>query len=211
MAIKKGDFVEVEYTARLKSTNKVFDTTEEKIAKENDFPEGNTTYGPMIIAAGEGHLMKGVDEFIIDKEPGTYKIDLEAEKAFGKKNAKLLRLISRGEFHKHKIDPIPGLEVELDGNRGIVRTVNGGRVIVDFNHPLASQDVTYDMNIKRIITDDKEKVSGLLKVYKIPFQNVEMKDNSVEITFGMEVPAEIKKPIADEIVRLTKIKDIVFK
>jgi len=122
-----------------------------------------------------------------------------------------LRLISLGEFKKHNIQAMPGLEVELDGQRGIIRTVNGGRVIVDFNHPLSSQEVNYDVVIKNIITDDKRRIEALLNLFKIPIKSVEVSEGKVIIEFGVEMPQEITKPIADEIVRLVGIRDIVFK
>ena len=122
-----------------------------------------------------------------------------------------MRLISLGEFKKHNIQAMPGLEVELDGQRGIIRTVNGGRVIVDFNHPLSSQEVNYDVVIKNIITDDKRRIEALLNLFKIPIKSVEVSEGKVIIEFGVEMPQEITKPIADEIVRLVGIRDIVFK
>jgi FKBP-type peptidyl-prolyl cis-trans isomerase 2 len=211
MNIKKGDFIEMEFTAKIKNNNQVFDTTSEETAKKENIYSKEVTYKPIIFTVGQGHVLKGLDEFIVDKEPGTYNIVLSPENAFGKKDAKLLRLIGKGEFTKHDIDPMPGLEVDLDGNRGIIRTVNGGRVIVDFNHPLASQEIEYDISIKRIVSDEKEKIEGLLNIFKIPFKTVELQDNKATISFAVEIPQEITKPIADEIVKLTGIKDIMFK
>lgn len=211
MTIKKGDFIEIEYTARIKNTDQVFDTTNEETAKANNLYHKEVKYKPITICVGEGNLIKGLDEFIEGKDLGKHHVELPPEKAFGKKDAKLLRLISLGEFRKHQIDPMPGLEVELDGNRGTVRTVNGGRVIVDFNHPLSSKDIIYDIDIKRIINDDKEKIQGLLDIYRIPHKSVELIDNKATIEFGMDVPKEITKPIADEIVKLIGVKDILFK
>ena len=149
--IKKGDFVELEYTACIDNNGVIFDTTSEETAKVHNIYNKEASYKPLIVCVGEGHLLKGLDDFVVDKTPGKYIVKLE--NAFGKKNAKLLRLISVGEFKKHDVQPVPGLEVDLDGHRGIIRTVNGGRVIVDFNHPLASQDITYDINILGKVDD----------------------------------------------------------
>ena len=143
--IKKGDFIELDFTAKLTSNDMVYDTTLEQVAKDNNIYSKDYTYNPLIVTVGEGHLLKGLDEFVEGKELGEYHVKIPAEKAFGKKDAKLLRLISLGEFKKHNIQAMPGLEVELDGQRVIIRTVNGGRVIVDFNHPLSSQEVNYDV------------------------------------------------------------------
>jgi FKBP-type peptidyl-prolyl cis-trans isomerase 2 len=209
--VKKGEFIELDYVAKINNTGMVFDTTIEKVAKDSGIYSKEHKFVPMIAAVGEGQLLKGLDEFIEGKVPGSYTVEIPAEKAFGKKDAKLLRLISLGEFRKHNIQAMPGLEVELDGQRGIIRTVNGGRVIVDFNHPLSSQDLTYDITIKRVITDDKEKIEGVLDFLKLPYKSVKLEEGKAEIEFEMQIPAELTKPIADEIVRLVGIKDIVFK
>ena len=46
--VKKHDFVEIEYTGRVKEGNAIFDTTEEKVAKENGIDK-NADYSPVII------------------------------------------------------------------------------------------------------------------------------------------------------------------
>jgi len=209
--VKTGDFIELDYTAKIKNKdNMVFDTTIEADAKKHGIHSPKMTYKPLIIKVGQGQLVKGLDEFVVDKELGTYTVELEPEQAFGKKNAKLLRLISIKEFHKNQIQPVPGLEVDLDGYRGIVRTVNGGRVIVDFNHPLSSQDIIYDITIKGIIDDPKLKVEAALGLFKIPFDNVENVDGKVSVTFKAKIPEEVSKPIIDELKKLTDV-DVEFK
>ena len=90
-----------------------------------------------------------------------YTIELDAEHAFGKKNAQLIQMIPAKRFKEQKIQPVPGLRLNIDNRIGIIRSVNGGRIIVDFNHPLAGRDVTYDIEIKRIVTDKKECISSI--------------------------------------------------
>lgn len=208
--VKIGDFIELDYTARIKSNGIVFDTTIEADAKKHGIHDSKIKYKPLIIKVGQGQLVKGLDDFIVDKALGNYTVELEPEQAFGKKNAKLLRLISIKEFHKNQIQPMPGLEVELDGNRGIVRTISGGRVIVDFNHPLSSQDIIYDISIKGIVIDPKTKVEAVLELFKIPFENTELNDGKVVVTFKTKIPDEVSKPILDELKKLTDV-DVEFK
>ena len=35
MALQKGDFILIDYVAKVKETNEVFDTTQEEVAKKN--------------------------------------------------------------------------------------------------------------------------------------------------------------------------------
>lgn len=209
--IKVGDFIELDYTAKLANTDSVFDTTIESDAKKYKIYNKDVKYKPLIIKVGSGHLVSGLDKFVVDKLPGSYTVEIDSENAFGKKNAKLLRLISIKEFHKNEIRPMPGLEVELDGNRGVVRTVSGGRVIVDFNHPLSSQDVTYNINIKSIVTEPTLKVEAALDIFKIPYENVTFDSDKVIVKFKTEIPKEIVETILTELKKLTGVDNIEFK
>ena len=65
MAIKKNDFVEIEYTGRLKEENIIFDTTSEKTAKESNMLNENTDYGPVTVCIGHEQVLRGIyDSFI---------------------------------------------------------------------------------------------------------------------------------------------------
>lgn len=210
LKIKKGDFVELDFTGKITSTGQIFDTTLETVAKKEGIYNKDVKYKPIIISIGENHILKAIDEFIEGKDLGKYTLELDAEKAFGKKNAKLLRLIALKEFHKHQIQPFPGLEVELDGKKGIVRTVNGGRVIVDFNHPLSSQDINYELILNKVIDDDQGKIEGVLNILQIPFESVAVSEGIAKIKMAQKFPEELTQPMKDHILKLVKIKDVVF-
>ena len=93
--IKKEDFVEIEYIGRLKEENIVFDTSDQKIAKDNGLYNEKHSYGPVKIMVGGSQVLPGLDGFIEGKEPGTYKVILDPTDGFGKKNAQLLKLIPK--------------------------------------------------------------------------------------------------------------------
>src|SRR3989344_755574 len=113
--IKKGDFVEVEYTGILKENNFVFDTTDVKTAKENNIYNESMQYGTVIVCIGEGPLLRGLDEQLDGKELNKeFTIELSPEKAFGKKDGKLLKIVPASAFTKQKINPVPGLQINID-------------------------------------------------------------------------------------------------
>ena len=149
--IKKHDFVEIEYTGKLKEDNIIFDTTDEKTAKENNL-HSNTDYGPVIICVGEEQILKGLDKNIEGKEIGKeYNVDIKPEDAFGSKNAKLIQLIPTSKFKQQKIQPMPGMQLNIDGVVGTVKTVSGGRTLVDFNHPLAGKELLYKIPVYQTV------------------------------------------------------------
>lgn len=211
MSLKKHDFVEIEYTGRLKEGNIIFDTTDEKTAKENDIHNKNMVYGPVIVCLGEKQIIKGLDDNLIGKEKGKYTIELKPEDAFGKKDAKLLKLVPMSSFRKENINPMPGLQVSIDGLLGIVRTATGGRVIVDFNHPLSGKDIIYDVNVKRIVTDDKEKVKGYIELQTgLKDIKVDVKDKKADIKTKKELPEQARDILIKKLKELVKLDDIKF-
>ncbi len=205
MAIKKNDFVELEYTGRIKEENLIFDTTNEKTAKDNNLFNKNAKYGPITICIGQGLMLKGLEQKIEGKELGKHTIELSAEQAFGKKNTQLIQLIPLKKFLDQKINPVPGLQLNIDGLLGTIRKVGGGRVIVDFNHPLASRDVVYEVELKKIITDTKEKIKSFLKQVLGQEQDVKLNDKKASIDCKIEIPDNIKTELIKKIKELAEV------
>ena len=209
--IKKGDFVELDYTGRIKDDKIVFDTTIEETAKNSEIYSQKFKYKPVIVCIGQNHLVKGLDSALIGKNPGKYTIEVKAENAFGKKAADLLKLIPIRLFAKDEVKPYVGLEVNVDGAIGVVRNVSGGRIIVDFNHPLAGRDLVYDIDIKRIVTDLVEQVKAILELLGVPFENIDIVDDKATITTKTKFPEEAVKEVGDDIKELTGLKNVYFK
>ena len=212
-AIRHHDFVEIEYTGRLKEDNSVFDTTQENVTKEQGSYDKKHGYGPVIICIGENNLLKSVEEQMVGKETGKeYSFEIGAEQAFGRKNASLLQLIPLSKFRQQKIQPVPGLQLNIDGVFGVVKTVSGGRCYVDFNHPLAGKDLIYEIKINRILDDDKEKINSLLKAHlDIRDAEIELKDGSAGISLKNNLPKEAQeefRKITDNLI--PNIKNIEF-
>ncbi len=211
LPIKEGDFVEVEYTGRVSENNFVFDTTSEDVARQNKIYDQKASYGPVIICVGAGHLLKGLDRWIVGKEIGSFKISLSAEEGFGKKNPKLLQLVSTSKFRSQSIEPVPGLQVNIDGMFGIVKTVSGGRTVVDFNHPLSGKNLDYEVSVKRIVSDANEKLNALLKFY-FKESNATIAGEAADIELKSELPPLLKGKLSEEIKKLIpEIKAVEFK
>jgi FKBP-type peptidyl-prolyl cis-trans isomerase 2 len=209
--VKKQDFIEIDYTARIKDDNQVFDTTQEQIAKDNGLGEKNAEYKPVVICVGESHILKGVEEHLVGKEIGKeYTIELAPENAFGKKDTKLIQMVPTSKFRQQKIQPVPGLQLNIDGVFGIIKTVSGGRCMVDFNHPLSGKDLVYTVKLNKLVEEDKSKLAALLNM------NLHMDDAEVGITEGVATvksKKDIQKPYLDEFKKLVSrvipsIKDV---
>ncbi|AGB49200.1 FKBP-type peptidyl-prolyl cis-trans isomerase [Methanomethylovorans hollandica DSM 15978] len=167
VAIEKGDFIKITYTGRFED-GQVFDTTSEEIAKENGIFNPRGIYGGDVVIVGSGHTIKGLDEDFVDKEVGyTGTLEIPPEKAFGVHNPALVESVSITKVATQLKDTraYPGMEVEVDGKKGVVQKIIGRRLRVDFNHSLAGRAVTYEYTIEKKLDDSEEKARGLLALY----------------------------------------------
>ncbi len=212
--IAKGDFVEVEYTGKVKEDNFIFDTTSEKTAKDSHIYNPYAQYGPSTVCIGQQQLLSGLDEGLIGKETGKeYTFDLSPEQGFGKKSAQLLKLIPLSAFKKGNTRPEIGMQVDIDGQMGIVKTVTGGRVVVDFNHPLASKELVYTIKPIKIVTDDAEKVKSMIAL------TLNLKRDSIDVAVEkgkatvktIKLPDIFHKELAKRITDVVPtVKEVVF-
>lgn len=210
--ISKKDFVEIEYTGMVKEDNSIFDTTSNEIAKKNDL-DMREEFGPVIVCVGESLVLKGLDTSLEGKEVGAeYGIEIKPEDAFGSKNAKLIQMIPTSKFIQQKIQPMPGMQLNIDGVLGTVKTVGGGRSLVDFNHPLAGKELFYKVKVNKKITDAKEQLTGYLKlVLGTKDFGVEINGQKAKITLKSEIPKEAQEELSSKITSLiSEIKEIEF-
>ncbi len=185
MAIDDKAFVRLNYTGKVKETGDVFDTTYEEVAEEAGIKNPEKDYHPMVLAVGSSQLMPKLHEEIQKLDIGDKKtVEVAAEDAFGKRDPSKIQLIPMKEFKQQNIRPVVGLPLSLEGNPGIVRTVDGGRVRVDFNHELAGKDIVYELEIVEAIEDNVEKILGLIEVY-YGNPNLNLEEVQIDIEDGI--------------------------
>jgi len=137
-----------------------------------------------VIPIGKNLLKKEIEEHLEKAEPGKV-YDFILKKPYGERKEENIKIIPLSEFDKRGISPKPGLVIEADGKVGVIRSVNSGRVIVDFNHPLAGKDLVYRIEVLEEVNDLKEKIRGLLSfIYNIPINNIEVsvEDKKIKIS-----------------------------
>lgn len=189
MVLQKKDFIEIEFTGKTRE-GQIFDSNIEKDLKEIN---SEIKAKPLIFCLGEDMFLKGVDDYLIGKEVGKYKIELTPENAFGKRDSTLVKMIPMKVFIQHKINPIKGSMLNFDGKMGKVLSVSGGRVLVDFNNPLAGKDVVYDVNIKRKIKDLNEKIKSFNEFLFRQNFKFEIKDTNTGKKVIYEVEEKLKQ------------------
>ena len=161
--IQKNDFIEVEFTGKIKDGD-IFDSNIkkdlEKLHEDHDHPVETK---PFIFSVGNKMFLDGIDEFLTGKETGKYEIELTPEKAFGKRNPQLIKIIPMRIFKEKNLNPAPGMTFNFDNQMARVLSVSGGRVITDFNNPLAGKNVIYNIKVKKKVEDMTAKVKALME------------------------------------------------
>ncbi|MFW5938744.1 MAG: FKBP-type peptidyl-prolyl cis-trans isomerase [Halanaeroarchaeum sp.] len=162
--LQSGDFVKLAYTARTVEGDELVDTTDLETAEDEGIETEGRDFSPRTIVLGEGHLFQAVEDDIQGKDVGDDgSVVVPATEAFGEYQEDQVRTVSADKIPED--DRYPGAHVDVDGEHGHVETIIGGRARVDFNHPLAGQDIEYDYEILDIVEDRVEQASGLLQMY----------------------------------------------
>ncbi|AAL81525.1 peptidylprolyl isomerase [Pyrococcus furiosus DSM 3638] len=219
MKVEKGDVIRLHYTGKVKETGEIFDTTYEDVAKEARIYNPNGIYGPVPIAVGAGHVLPGLDKRLIGLEvKKKYVIEVPPEEGFGLRDPGKIKIIPLGKFRKSGIIPYPGLEIEVETEngrkmRGRVLTVSGGRVRVDFNHPLAGKTLVYEVEVVEKIEDPIEKIKALIEL-RLPMIDkdkviIEISEKDVKLNFK-DVDIDPKTLILGEILLESDLKFIGY-
>ncbi len=207
--VAKGDFVEIEFTGKIKDTNEIFDTNSKTEIQKNKL---NFEAKPYIICVGKSMAITGLDKALDGKEIGKdYESEIKPEEAFGKRNPSMVRTIPLKVFVEQKIMPQKGMQLALDGTVVRVISVSGGRVLVDFNNPLAGKVVIYSYKILRKIEDQSERVNALQDFFFKKRFDFEVKDKEVIFKIEPQLAKFIEmmsKPFEDILGLKIKAEDI---
>ena len=164
-------WVEIEYS--------IYDQDNRLLEKTNE---------PVIIPLGHNILNKEIEEKLVNAEYGK-EYNFLLKRPFGERDPSLIKIIPISEFYKRNINPIPNLVVNVDNMVGVIRSVNSGRVVVDFNHPYAGKDLLYVIKLNREVTDLKEKILGILGItYNISKKNIDVNidENNKKISINVK-------------------------
>ena len=209
--MKKGDFVEIDFVGRLATTREIFDLNSEEDAKKEGMYNPKHKYKPSLVVIGSGMAVPGVEKHLESMKIGEEKqFTLNPEEAFGQRDMRLMRIVSITKFTKEKISPVPGMFVDIDGMQAKVLSVAGGRVRVDFNHPLAGKVLDYKVKVVREVTEPKEKSRLLLSYYGL---KCETKVDGDTLTIETEKPMNefLRKFAGENVMKwIPEIKNIQF-
>jgi FKBP-type peptidyl-prolyl cis-trans isomerase 2 len=151
MAITEGDSVTIEYTGRL-DDGTVFDTTDESVAREAglDEEQPDREFEPLTIEVGAGNLIEGMEQGLLGLEAGDSEtLTIPPEEAYGEASGDRTRSFGRDDFEGMVgREPAEGMQVQAQGGAtGTVTSVDDETVEVDFEHPLAGETLTFEIDV----------------------------------------------------------------
>lgn len=135
MSVKHGDTVRVHYHGTL-DDGTLFDSSEGR--------------EPLEFGVGSGQVIPGFEAAVEGLEVGQrVTVTIEPADAYGERHEELAHTVSREDFAS---DPYVGGLVNLISPEGVelvgrIVSVEGDEVTLDFNHPLAGQRLTFEIEL----------------------------------------------------------------
>jgi hypothetical protein len=128
--------------------------------------------------------------------------------AFGERDGKKVAIVPARQLTNQGIRPIPGQRVEVEGQLATIRAVSGGRVTIDYKHPLAGRTLNAKVYVRKNVSEAADKIRELIhrRIREVPkdkflvtnlgaMVNIEMPEES----FTLENIQYAKKGLAKEI------------
>jgi FKBP-type peptidyl-prolyl cis-trans isomerase SlpA len=119
--------------------------------------DSTRTRAPATFVVGDGTLPPGIERRLLGLRRGADEcLEIEPADAFGEPNPDNVRFMPRAQFGPG-IALEPGVVVSFrapDGDLpGVVRSIEGDLVVVDFNHPLAGRRLVLHVTILDVGAD----------------------------------------------------------
>ncbi len=183
---KTGDTVKVHYTLKL-SDGMVFDTS---IGSE-----------PLEFTIGQGNVVPGFEQAVIGMQVGeTKKFTIPADQAYGQYHDDLIIEVGRDKLSPDIVPEVGMLlQSSQDGSVSIatILEVTETTIKIDANHPLAGQDLTFDIELIEIGSSQPQESN----LTSIPLEEALANGKATIAEFGSSTCAPCKqmKSILEEL------------
>ena len=136
----KGNTVRIHYTGTLADGSQL---------------DSSAGRDPLEFTLGDGMVIPGFDKAVDGMQVGDSKtFDIPADEAYGERREEMVMSVPRAEFPDH-IDPQTGQQLQMQqGEQTFVVTVSDvddEAVVLDANHPLAGEDLTFTVELVEIV------------------------------------------------------------
>jgi len=193
LTFDKSSLILIDYVAKVKDTEEVFDTTLEEDAKKYSIHESDVKYQPKLVSIGEISypVLKGLDEALAKTTVGDkLTVEVTPDKGFGERDSKKVRMIPLRKLGDDADKVSIGDTIEIDDKKGIIRFIGSGRVQIDYNHRYAGKTILYDVNVIKSLESENDKIDGILK-NRLPVENSKIEFTINEKQATISIPEEI--------------------
>ncbi|ANE50112.1 FKBP-type peptidyl-prolyl cis-trans isomerase [Flavisolibacter tropicus] len=139
--VKEGDKVKVHYHGKLRS-GETFDSSQGR--------------DPLEFTVGGGQVIKGFDEGVKGMQVGDKRtVEIAVDDAYGQKSQEMIIEFPKDQFPPD-MNPEVGMQLMMNNGSGqqfpvTIVEVKDQSVILDANHPLAGQDLIFDIELVEIV------------------------------------------------------------
>lgn len=120
---------------------------------------------PVSLVIGDGNLLEGFEKVLINLQAGdTRTAHLSPDDAFGQHNPDNIQTFSHAQFATAGGIPEVGSMIEFADKSnttlvGVVSEVTDDEIKVDFNHPLAGQNILFKVQIFKVTPPNQQGVT----------------------------------------------------
>lgn len=163
MVLEKNSLVLVDYTARLKDSGEVIESTRAIDAPEPRDPK--IKYEPKLVSVGSpAHpVFRGFDAALAGAQIDVpQNVEVEPQDAYGEINRAQIRMFTVRKLGENADKVSVGDALTVDGKQGVVKFIGSGRVRIDFNHKYAGKTILYDFVVTKKLESPTDIIKALL-------------------------------------------------
>ena len=136
--VKNGDTVFVHYTGKL-TNGMVFDSSKSRL--------------PLEVKIGDGSVIKGFEDGLLEMSKGETKtVHINKDDAYGDKNDFMIQEAPKDKVPEDvKLGDVLQASSPMGPINFTVVEIKEDTVLLDGNHPLAGEDLTFDLEVVDII------------------------------------------------------------
>ena len=157
------------------------------------------------LAGYSNHLDEALTTMEINKP---CNCEISPEKGFGQRDPEKIKRVPIKQLYAKEINPVVGAQIEFQGKDAVVRSIGAGRVLLDFNPPLAGKTLIYEVTVTKKFESKEEKIGALIhhripiveeNKFKLTIQDTSLTIDMPEDAFYIEHIEIYKRGIATDI------------
>ena len=118
---------------------------------------------PLAYIHGQGNIVPGLEKALEGKQVGdTLSVKVGPAEGYGERDDKLVQQVPRRQFGSANVQPGMQFHAQTSGGHTRVVTVTrivGDMVMVDGNHPLAGENLNFDVEVTEVREPSEEELA----------------------------------------------------